>query len=66
MIARCLAPPRSERAICAGKESDLRERKRERRMPTITGARHVAFTVQDVDTSAAWYQTYPDAGGHAV
>ena len=25
-------------------------------MPTITGAHHVAFTVQDVDASAAWYQ----------
>jgi glyoxylase I family protein len=25
-------------------------------MPTITGAHHVAFTVRDVDTSAAWYQ----------
>jgi catechol 2,3-dioxygenase-like lactoylglutathione lyase family enzyme len=25
-------------------------------MPTITGAHHVAFTVRDVDASAAWYQ----------
>jgi glyoxylase I family protein len=25
-------------------------------MPTITGAHHVAFTVRDVDTSAAWYE----------
>jgi glyoxylase I family protein len=25
-------------------------------MPSITGAHHVAFTVQDVDASAAWYQ----------
>jgi glyoxylase I family protein len=25
-------------------------------MPTITGAHHVAFTVQDVEASAAWYQ----------
>jgi glyoxylase I family protein len=25
-------------------------------MATITGAHHVAFTVQDVETSAAWYQ----------
>jgi catechol 2,3-dioxygenase-like lactoylglutathione lyase family enzyme len=25
-------------------------------MPTITGAHHVAFTVQDVDASSAWYQ----------
>jgi glyoxylase I family protein len=25
-------------------------------MPTITGAHHVAFTVQDGDASAAWYQ----------
>jgi glyoxylase I family protein len=25
-------------------------------MPTVTGAHHVAFTVQDVDASAAWYQ----------
>jgi glyoxylase I family protein len=25
-------------------------------MPTITGAHHVAFTVQDVDASTAWYQ----------
>jgi glyoxylase I family protein len=25
-------------------------------MPTITGVHHVAFTVQDVDASAAWYQ----------
>jgi glyoxylase I family protein len=25
-------------------------------MPTITGAHHVAFTVQDVDGSAAWYE----------
>jgi glyoxylase I family protein len=25
-------------------------------MPTITGAHHVAFTVQDVDASARWYQ----------
>ena len=25
-------------------------------MPTITGAHHVALTVQDVDASAAWYQ----------
>ena len=25
-------------------------------MPTITGAHHVAFTVQDVGASAAWYQ----------
>jgi glyoxylase I family protein len=25
-------------------------------MPTITGAHHVAFTVQDVDASTTWYQ----------
>jgi catechol 2,3-dioxygenase-like lactoylglutathione lyase family enzyme len=25
-------------------------------MPTITGVHPVAFTVQDVDASAAWYQ----------
>jgi glyoxylase I family protein len=25
-------------------------------MPIITGAHHVAFTVRDVDASAAWYQ----------
>jgi len=25
-------------------------------MPTITGAHHVALTVQDVDASTAWYQ----------
>jgi catechol 2,3-dioxygenase-like lactoylglutathione lyase family enzyme len=25
-------------------------------MPTITGAHHVAFTVQNADASAAWYQ----------
>ena len=25
-------------------------------MPTVTGAHHVAFTVQDVEASAAWYQ----------
>jgi glyoxylase I family protein len=25
-------------------------------MPTITGAHHVAFTVRDIDASAAWYQ----------
>jgi glyoxylase I family protein len=25
-------------------------------MPTITGAHHVAFTVRDVEASAAWYQ----------
>jgi catechol 2,3-dioxygenase-like lactoylglutathione lyase family enzyme len=25
-------------------------------MPTITGSHHVAFTVRDVDASAAWYQ----------
>jgi glyoxylase I family protein len=25
-------------------------------MPTVTGAHHVAFTVRDVDASAAWYQ----------
>jgi glyoxylase I family protein len=26
------------------------------RMPTVNGAHHVAFTVQDVVASAAWYQ----------
>jgi glyoxylase I family protein len=25
-------------------------------MPTITGAHHVAFTVQDIDASTTWYQ----------
>lgn len=25
-------------------------------MPSITGAHHVAFTVQDVETSSRWYQ----------
>jgi glyoxylase I family protein len=26
------------------------------RMPTVTGAHHVAFTIQDGEASAAWYQ----------
>ena len=53
------------RALCAHdrlKEEGIypavatqRERRARREMPTITGAHHVAFTVQDLDTSSAWY-----------